>query len=117
MRTSGCFNGNLFLTIWAFLRSRCRSFLFLFTGNLIDCLNDQENHQCNQQELREDFINEGKREGKREGRQEGRRAQQCYTIEMMLNKNYDLAEICSIEGCDPALVEKVREKKGGKGGN
>jgi len=59
------------------------------------------------QELREDFINEGKREG----RQEGRRAQQCYTIEMMLNKNYDLAEICSIAGCDPALVEKVREKK------
>ena len=69
------------------------------------------------QELREDFINEGKREGKREGRQEGRRAQQCYTIEMMLNKNYDLAEICSIAGCDPAFVEKVREKKGGKGGN
>lgn len=30
---------------------------------------------------------------------------------MMLNKNYDLAEICSIVGCDPALVEKVREKK------
>ena len=30
---------------------------------------------------------------------------------MMLNKNYDLAEICSIAGCDPALVEKVREKK------
>lgn len=69
------------------------------------------------QELREDFINEGKREGKREGRQEGRRTQQCYTIEMMLNKNYDLAEICSIAGCDPSLVEKVREKKGGKGGN
>ena len=65
------------------------------------------------QELREDFINEGKREG----RQEGRKAQQCYTIEMMLNKNYDLAEICSIAGCDPAFVEKVREKKGGKGGN
>ena len=68
----------------------------------------------NKPKLREDFINEGKREGKREGRQEGRRAQQCYTIEMMLNKNYDLAEICSIAGCDPALVEKVREKKGGK---
>lgn len=67
------------------------------------------------QELREDFINEGKREGKREGktegRQEGRRAQQCYTIEMMLNKNYDITEICSIVGCDPSLVEKVREEK------
>ena len=49
MRASRCLNSNLFLTIRAFLRSRCRSFFFLLTGNLIDCLNDQEDHQCNQQ--------------------------------------------------------------------
>ena len=66
--------------------------------------NEEEYDMCQAlRELREDFLNEGENIG--------RNKQQCYTIKMMLNKNYDIAEICSIAGCDPSLVEKVREEK------
>ena len=80
--------------------------------------NEEEYDMCQAlRELREDFINMGREEGLSKGEDVGKNRQQCYTIKMMLNKNYDLTEICSIAGCDPDIVEKVREKKRGKGGS
>ena len=68
---------------------------------------NEDREEYNMCEALEELINMGREEGE----DVGKNKQQCYTIEMMLNKNYDITEICSIVGCDPSLVEKVREEK------
>ena len=63
------------------------------------------------EELRKDYINEGISQGISQGEAIGKNKQQCYTIQMMLKKNFDLEQICVMVGCDPDLVEKVRNEQ------
>ena len=71
------------------------------------------------EELMEDNRNEGRREGRNEGRNEGRREgrnegtleKTKIVVRNMLDRGYEIEDICAIAGCEASFVEEVRNRK------
>ena len=66
------------------------------------------------EELMEDNRNEGRREGRNEGRNEGRTEgtleKTKTVIKNMLDRGYEIEDICAIAGCEASFVEDVRKE-------
>ena len=63
--------------------------------------------------LMEDNRNEGRREGRNEGRREGRNEGNLEktktVVRNMLDRGYEIEDICAIAGCEASFVEEVRK--------
>ena len=56
-----------------------------------------------------DNRNEGRREGRNEGRNEGSLEKTKTVIKNMLDRGYEIEDICAIAGCEASFVEDVRK--------
>ena len=53
---------------------------------------------------------EGRNEGRREGRNEGNLEKTKTVIKNMLDRGYEIEDICAIAGCEAPFVEDVRKE-------
>ena len=58
----------------------------------------------------EDNKNEGRREGRREGRNEGTLEKMKTVVRNMLDRGYEIEDICAIAGCEASFVEEMRKE-------
>ena len=52
----------------------------------------------------------GRREGRREGRNEGTLEKTKIVVRNMLDRGYEIEDICAIAGCEASFVEEVRKE-------
>ena len=72
---------------------------------------EEEYNMCQAlEELMEDNRNEGRREGRNEGRNEGTLEKTKTVIKNMLDRGYEIEDICAIAGCEASFVEDVRKE-------
>ena len=77
---------------------------------------EEEYNMCQAlEELMEDNRNEGRREGRNEGRREGRNEGNLEktktVVRNMLDRGYEIEDICAIAGCEAPFVEEVRRNQ------
>ena len=53
---------------------------------------------------------EGRNEGRREGRNEGTLEKTKTVVRNMLDRGYEIEDICAIAGCEVSFVEEVRKE-------
>ena len=53
---------------------------------------------------------EGRNEGRREGRNEGTLEKTKTVVQNMLDRGYEIEDICAIAGCEAFFVEEVRKE-------
>ena len=75
---------------------------------------EEEYNMCQAlEELMEDNRNEGRREGRNEGRREGRNEGNLEktktVVRNMLDRGYEIEDICAIAGCEAPFVEEVKK--------
>ena len=72
---------------------------------------EEEYNMCQAlEELMEDNKNEGRREGRREGRNEGTLEKMKTVVRNMLDRGYEIEDICAIVGCEASFVEEMRKE-------
>ena len=72
---------------------------------------EEEYNMCQAlEELMEDNKNEGRREGRREGRNEGTLEKTKIVVRNMLDRGYEIEDICAIAGCEASFVEEMRKE-------
>ena len=72
---------------------------------------EEEYNMCQAlEELMEDNKNEGRREGRREGRNEGTLEKMKTVVRNMLDRGYEIEDICAIAGCEASFVEEMRKE-------
>ena len=72
---------------------------------------EEEYNMCQAlEELMEDNRNEGRREGRNEGRNEGTLEKTKIVIRNMLDRGYEIEDICAIAGCEASFVEEVKKE-------
>ena len=72
---------------------------------------EEEYNMCQAlEELMEDNRNEGRREGRNEGRNEGTLEKTKIVVRNMLDRGYEIEDICAIAGCEASFVEEVRKE-------
>ena len=70
---------------------------------------EEEYNMCQAlEELMEDNRNEGRREGRNEGRNEGSLEKTKTVVRNMLDRGYEIEDICAIAGCEASFVEEVK---------
>ena len=52
----------------------------------------------------------GRNEGRREGRNEGNLEKTKIVVRNMLDRGYEIEDICAIAGCEAPFVEEVRKE-------
>ena len=52
----------------------------------------------------------GRREGRREGRNEGTLEKTKTVVRNMLDRGYEIEDICAIAGCEASFVEEVKKE-------
>ena len=62
------------------------------------------------EELMEERESMGERRGRREGRNEGTLEKTKTVIKNMLDRGYEIEDICAIAGCEAPFVEEVRKE-------
>ena len=68
---------------------------------------EEEYNMCQAlEELMEDNRNEGRREGRNEGNLEKTKT----VVRNMLDRGYEIEDICAIAGCEAPFVEDVRKE-------
>ena len=68
---------------------------------------EEEYNMCQAlEELMEDNRNEGRREGRNEGNLEKTKT----VVRNMLDRGYEIEDICAIAGCEASFVEDVRKE-------
>ena len=71
---------------------------------------EEEYNMCQAlEELMEDNRNEGRREGRNEGRNEGSLEKTKTVVRNMLDRGYEIEDICAIAGCEASFVEEVKK--------
>ena len=72
---------------------------------------EEEYNMCQAlEELMEDNRNEGRNEGRSEGRNEGTLEKTKTVVRNMLDRGYEIEDICAIAGCEAPFVEEVRKE-------
>ena len=72
---------------------------------------EEEYNMCQAlEELMEDNRNEGRREGRNEGEMEGSLKKTKTVVRNMLDRGYEIEDICAIAGCEASFVEDVRKE-------
>ena len=72
---------------------------------------EEEYNMCQAlEELMEDNRTEGRREGRNEGRNEGTLEKTKTVVKNMLDRGYEIEDICAIAGCEAPFVEEVRKE-------
>ena len=69
----------------------------------------EELMEDNRNEGRREGRNEGRREGRNEGRNEGTLEKTKIVVRNMLDRGYEIEDICAIAGCEAPFVEEVKK--------
>ena len=71
---------------------------------------EEEYNMCQAlEELMEEREIMGERRGRREGRNEGNLEKTKTVIKNMLDRGYEIEDICAIAGCEASFVEEMRK--------
>ena len=70
----------------------------------------EERESMGERRGRREGRNEGRNEGRREGRNEGTLEKTKTVVRNMLDRGYEIEDICAIAGCEVSFVEEVRKE-------
>ena len=72
---------------------------------------EEEYNMCQAlEELMEERESMGERRGRREGRNEGTLEKTKTVVQNMLDRGYEIEDICAIAGCEAPFIEDVRKE-------
>ena len=68
-----------------------------------------EEEEYNMCQALEELMEDNRREGRREGRNEGTLEKTKIVVKNMLDRGYEIEDICAIAGCEVSFVEEVKK--------
>ena len=72
---------------------------------------EEEYNMCQAlEELMEERESVGEKRGRREGRNEGTLEKTKTVVRNMLDRGYEIEDICAIAGCEASFVEEVKKE-------
>ena len=72
---------------------------------------EEEYNMCQAlEELMEERESVGEKRGRREGRNEGTLEKTKIVVRNMLDRGYEIEDICAIAGCEASFVEEMRKE-------
>ena len=68
---------------------------------------EEEYNMC---QALEELMEDNRNEGRREGRNEGSLKKTKTVVRNMLDRGYEIEDICAIAGCEASFVEEVKKE-------
>ena len=103
----------MILLFWTYLSKETWEAIAVMTDNatmlqkkdLYKTINGEE-EEYNMCQALEELLEERESVGERRGRREGRKT----VVKNMLDRGYEIEDICAIAGCEASFVEEVRKE-------